>query len=138
MTDFVQQFVDSFARVGAKDLERGGFLDTFYRHFMESSPEVKEKFRDTNMEAQREMLRVSLDHMVYYAIDREETSEIARVADAHSRSRADVPVGMYSLWLDSLLATVSQFDPEYDDEVEAAWRAALAPGIDYMQKRYGD
>lgn len=136
MTDSIRQFVDSYARVGVKDLESGGFLDTFYQNFLASSPSVAAKFSATDMEKQREMLRMSLDHMVYFAIDREETSEIARVAAAHSKRQADIPEHLYAVWLDSLLATVSQFDPEFDAEIDAAWREALAPAIEYMQRHY--
>ena len=89
------------------------------------------------MARQRQMLQVSLDHMVYFAIDKEETKEIAQVAAAHARSGADIPERLYELWLDSLLATVSQFDPEYDAEIDAAWREALAPAIEYMKSHYG-
>lgn len=136
MTDSIQQFVDSYARVGAKDLETGGFFDTFYAHFINASPVVAEKFSHTDMARQREMLQVSLDHMVYFAIDREETSEIAKVADAHGQSKADIPAQLYELWLDSLLATVARFDPDYDADIEAAWREALAPAIEYMKGHY--
>ncbi len=138
MTDTVQQFVDSYARVGARDLETGGFLDTFYKRFVASSPSIAEKFRNTDMARQREMLRVSLDHMVYFAIDKEETGEIARVASAHAKTGADIPEQLYEMWLDSLLATVSEFDPEYDAGIEAAWRSALAPSIEYMKRHYDE
>ena len=136
MADSIQQFVDSYARVGAKDLETGGFLDSFYLCFIESSPVVAEKFSNTDMGRQREMLRISLDHMVYFAIDREETSEIARVAAVHAKSRSDIPESLYTLWLDSLLDTVSRFDPGYDESVEQAWREALEPAIEYMKRHY--
>jgi hypothetical protein len=136
MTDSIQQFVNSYARVGATDLKTGGFFDSFYRHFIESSPVVAEKFRNTDMERQREMLRTSLDHMIYFAIDQEETAAIAQVAGVHSRSQTDIPETLYALWLDSLLATVSEFDPDYDDDIEKAWREAMAPAIDYMQRHY--
>lgn len=136
MADSIQQFADSYARVGARDLETGGFLDSFYRRFIGSSPLVAEKFRNTDMDRQREMLRISLDHMVYFAIDREETSEIARVAGIHSRSGSNIPESLYALWLDSLLDTVSRFDPRYDESVDKAWREALEPGIEYMKRHY--
>lgn len=138
MTDSIQTFVDSYARVGATDLQSGGFLDTFYHHFLASSPAVREKFARTDMAQQREMLRVSLDHMVYFAIDGEETSELARVAGVHARSDADIPAHLYALWLDSLLATVGEFDPQYDEHVDAAWRQALVPAIEYMTSHYED
>ena len=82
------------------------------------------------------MLRVSLDHMVYFAIDREETGELARVAGVHSKTRTDIPASLYALWLDSLLDTVRQFDPLYDDAVDQAWREALEPAIEYMKRHY--
>ena len=88
------------------------------------------------MDRQRGMLKVSLDHMVYFAIDREETAEIARVAGVHSKSETDIPDQLYELWLQSLLATVAQFDSEFDPEVEAAWREALGPAIEYMKRHY--
>lgn len=138
MADFIQQFVDSYARVGARDLETGGFLDSFYRRFIESSPVVAEKFRDTDMNRQREMLRISLDHMVYFAIDREETDEIARVAGVHSKSKSNIPGALYALWLDALLDTVSEFDPAYDESVHKAWRRALEPAVEYMKRHYDD
>jgi hemoglobin-like flavoprotein len=136
MTDSIQLFVDSYARVGAKDRETSGFFDAFYSEFVNSSPEVATKFRGTDMVRQREMLRVSLDHMVYFAIDKEETSEIARVAKVHSQAQTDIPEYLYELWLESLLKTVSKFDPQYSPVIESAWREALGPAIGYMQGHY--
>ena len=136
MNDPIEIFAASYARVGARDLETGGFLDTFYQQFVNASPVVADKFRNTDMEKQREMLQVSLDHMVYFAIDRMETDEIARVAAAHAKSRADIPGQLYELWLDSLLQTVGEFDPDYNSEVDAAWRQALGPAIEYMKGHY--
>jgi hypothetical protein len=136
MTDSIQIFVDSYARVGARDLETGSFLDAFYKQFVNSSPVVAEKFRNTDMDRQRDMLKASLDHMVYFAIDREETEEIERVAGVHSKSHNDVPHHLYELWLDSLLATVARFDAEYGPDVEAAWRDALGPAIAFMKRHY--
>lgn len=136
MTDTIQQFVDSYARVGARDLKESGFFDAFYRHFIQSSPEIAEKFKGTDMTRQREMLRMSLDHMIYFAIDKEETEEIARIAASHAKSQADIPARLYDLWLESLLRTVREFDPEYNEEIESAWREGLRPAIEYMVRRY--
>lgn len=136
MTDTIQQFVDSYSRIGGRDLASSDFFDAFYRHFVGASPEVAEKFKDTDMARQREMLRLSLDHMVYFAIDKDETKEIARVARIHNRTGADIPPHLYDLWLDSLLETVSKYDPDYSPAVEAAWREALLPAIDYMKQRH--
>jgi hypothetical protein len=34
------------------------------------------------------------------------------------------------------MATVKQHDPEFTPELERAWRATVAAGIEYMQSRY--
>ena len=43
---------------------------------------------------------------------------------------------LYEAWLDSLIATARESDPDFDDELELAWRVVLAPGIAYMKFRY--
>ena len=136
MSADIQAFADSFERIDLRSGKAEAFFDAFYAAFMATSPQIAEKFRGTDMARQKYMLRVSLDHMVYFAIDRQETEAMARVAAVHSRAGANITADLYDLWLDSLLATVARFDPAYDSHVDAAWRQALAPGIAYMRARY--
>ena len=136
MKDSIQIFVESYARVGAKDLETSEFFNAFYKQFLNSSPEVADKFQNTDMASQLQMLRISLDHMIYFAIDKEETDSITHVAKIHSQAQTDIPEHLYELWLDSLLLTVSKFDSQYTPNVEAAWREALSPAIEFMKGHY--
>jgi hypothetical protein len=39
-------------------------------------------------------------------------------------------------FVDSLVAAVLRHDPECTPAVEAAWRAAVKPGIEFMSDRY--
>jgi len=57
-------------------------------------------------------------------------------AARHSARGLDVAPELYDLFVDSLLASVAEHDPAFDEDVEAAWRAALQPGLDYMRARY--
>ena len=61
---------------------------------------------------------------------------LERLAKLHSRAELDITPGLYDLWLDRLVQAVKEFDPMFDLEIEAAWRHALRPGIEFMKSRY--
>lgn len=116
------------------------FLDRFYEKFLASSPLVREKFAHTDFVRQKEALRASLRAMMLAAADEEAGPEryLKELASLHSRSRLDVGAGLYDLWLDSLLATVRECDPEFDEQIEAAWEDVMAVGIGYILSHYHD
>ena len=43
------------------------FFDSFYRHFLASSPLIREKFVDTDMSAQKQLLRQGILNLVMHA-----------------------------------------------------------------------
>ena len=62
--------------------------------------------------------------------------ELSYVAALHSRSQKNIEPWLYDFWIDSLLDTVREHDPDYNVDVELAWRLALAAGVAYMKFRY--
>lgn len=124
-------------------LTRPEFMTDFYDFFIASSPEVRDKFKDTNLEQQRQMVADSLYLMAVAGQSpvREESVpwvEMARLAKRHAHSDRNIRPELYELWLDCLLQAARKHDPEYSPAVEAAWRAALRPGIEFMQSRYAE
>jgi hemoglobin-like flavoprotein len=109
------------------------FFATFYRRFL-ARPDVARLFRHTDMTRQAGMLRKSLFHLVGFYVSNAPSSELERIARIH----ADLGINAehYDDWLDCLVATVAEHDPQCDETVELAWRWALAPGITFM-KLYG-
>ena len=107
--DYLQLFVDSYKRVLVSDRRDENFFDAFYRLFISRSPQAAEKFKDTNMRRQQEMLQTSIDHMIYFSMDRRAT--------------------------ETLLEAVRLIDPDYDDDIDLAWRVVLAPGVTYMKRK---
>ena len=61
---------------------------------------------------------------------------LERIAQRHGRADLDIPPELYELWLDSLVATARELDPQFDDETETVWREMIRPGIEIMQARY--
>ncbi|HSD26532.1 MAG TPA: globin domain-containing protein [Vicinamibacteria bacterium] len=116
-----------------------GFMDGFYERFVGSSAEVREKFRDTDMTRQAQVLADTL-YVVANAVQGKEGSparrELPRIAARHSRTGLDIRPGLYDLWISCLVETVRSHDPQFDPEVERAWGEVLTFGANYMRHHY--
>lgn len=129
----IARFDASLARCLADE----AFLTRFYELFVETSPEIAEKFRDTNFERQRRAMGASL-YVIVLALEQGEAALIylEQIAKQHARGDLDVSPGMYDPWRACLLQSVKEYDPMYSDEIEQAWRGAAEFAIDFMRKRY--
>ncbi len=116
-----------------------GFMETFYQSFVSSSEEVREKFRNTDLQRQARMLSDSL-YVLAVAVQGKVGSpawgDLPRLAERHSRKDLDIRPPLYDHWLACLIDTARQHDPQFTSEIEAAWRATLSVGIAYMKARH--
>jgi hemoglobin-like flavoprotein len=133
------QSVEAFIASLKRCLAAPGFIEEFYDRFVGSSAEVREKFKDTDMKRQAQVLADSL-YVVANAVQGEEGSparvELPRIAERHSRRERDIRPGLYDLWIDCIVETARSRDPRFDVQAEQAWREVLAFGADYMRQRY--
>lgn len=129
----VEIFQQSLARVIGDGAYNPDFIGRFYEIFTAKSERIADLFKHTDMAAQHAMLHDSLSFLADYALSGRPGPQLENIARVHSRSRRDIPPELYDTWLESLLEAVGEFDPEFDDEVELAWRLALTPGITYMK-----
>lgn len=111
------------------------FFDTFYQHFLSSSPAIREKFTNTNMTAQKHLLRAGILNLVLYARGMSDT-KLRALGQSHSREGFDIRPELYDLWLDSLLLAVKQHDGEAAQEDLIAWREVLGKGINLIKSFY--
>ena len=117
--------------------ENDAFLTHFYENFLATSPRVAEKFTSTDMKRQKEALRLSLRMMVLASVGGDAGDlYLEYIAKRHDRHHLNIEPDLYSLWLEALIATVREFDPEFDLSVEKAWRSVLGYGIEYMTSHY--
>jgi len=113
------------------------FLSLFYQKFVISNSEVREKFANTDMAQQKMMLHASL-YMIMFSIQGNEAASVYldRVAYRHSKSELDIRPELYDLWLITLIETVSEIDPLFNNKVESAWNKVMTHGIEYMKSKY--
>jgi hemoglobin-like flavoprotein len=129
----IAAFSDSLSRC----LADPGFLTRFYERFLESSPEVAEKFRETDFERQRRALSSSLYVMVMVAENSDPAvAYLERIARQHSRADLGIRPELYDVWLDCLILSVGEHDPQFSEEIEQIWRETMQVGIDFMRARY--
>ena len=130
---------DAFLASLKRCLAAPGFLPGFYDRFLASSDEVRLKFEGVDMRRQARALEDSL-YVVAVAVQGEEgslaRSELPRIAERHSRRDRDVRPELYDLWVRCLVETAREHDPQWSDDVAAAWRETLAFGVEYMRRRY--
>lgn len=131
--------VETFLASLKRCLAVAGFLDRFYDAFLDSSDEVRAKFRDTDFRRQTQVLADSLYVLAVAAQGREGSparGDLPRLAARHSRADLDIRPELYDTWLACLIDTARRHDAGFTPEVEAAWRATLMAGIEYMRARY--
>lgn len=129
-------FDESYERVIREIRDGQEFFEAFYHHFLDVSPLVRHKFRHTDMAQQRKMLKKSFYSLLAFYASGSVDSVLERIALNHSRKGLDIPPALYDLWLECLVGRVKDYDPQFDDDVELAWRLVLSPGITYMKFKY--
>ncbi|MFQ5748803.1 MAG: globin [Planctomycetota bacterium] len=128
---------DAFQESYRRCPQKRGFLDRFYEIFLGASEEVREIFAQTDFLKQIRLLKASFLMMLQASFDDLEGQEhMEALARLHSREELGIRLGLYELWLDSLIQAVREADPRFDPQVEDAWRSTLKPGIEFMKARY--
>lgn len=133
--DYEQIFDLSFERC-LNSKEPHSFFKCFYERFLAADPRVAQAFRNTDMAKQETMLEKSLYRLLVFYTTNSSDDYIETIAVRHNRQHLDITPDLYDLWLEKLLATVAEFDPLFDDNIELAWKLVLAPGITYMKHKY--
>lgn len=117
--------------------ESEDFIPAFYKRFLESSDEVRHKFRFTDFELQNKMLQRSLELCAGATIGEPEAlREIHERATTHDRRHLNIESHLYDFWLESIIQTASVFDQQWDKEIEFAWRRILGHVVEHMIRHY--
>jgi hemoglobin-like flavoprotein len=127
---------DAFRASLKRCLDDPAFMKDFYDRFTTASPEVAEKFKNTDFERQNRVLADSLYLMVAGAQGGEESiawREMKHIALRHRELK--IGPGLYDIWLSCLLGAAREHDPQWSPDLEAAWTGTLAPGITFFRTR---
>ncbi len=109
------------------------FLQKFYDLFLATSPKVAEKFKGVDFLKQIRALKATLYMVALVSTgDAFARKHLIKIAKSHGKQGLNITPDLYDLWRTTLLKTVSQVDPAFDDQVEDAWDHVLQATIDFM------
>ncbi len=112
------------------------FLPAFYRNFFRACPEAEPLFAKTDFTRQVRLLSHAIGLLLIFSQQfTQEPNPLSRLAEKHGPTDLNIEPAWYPLWVDSLVLTASQFDPEFTPSLAQAWRDAIRPGIEYMLRR---
>lgn len=112
-----------------------GFFDSFYRYFLASSPQIRDRFTNTDMAAQKHLLRHGILNLVMYARGMPDT-KLRALGVTHARDGFNIRPELYDLWLDSLQQAIGDHDKACNADILQAWREVLSKGINVIKSEY--
>lgn len=134
MADQFRDIHQSYGRC----LRSRDFLERFYTLLLDSSEEIRPIFATTDFGQQRRALRRGITTAILFASGSDIVSrEVERMAEVHSRrGRAPVRPPLYEYWLNTLVQTVRERDPQITPALEQRWQQAMRPIIDHFRRAY--
>ena len=115
--------------------QQDAFFEAFYTRLLASDPAIPPMFARTDFVRQRKVLQHSLGLLLAYG--RPGNGKILdRMAVRHGRGDLNIAPRFYPLFAESVVATVRDFDPQFNRDIEEAWRRSMAPGLDYLASLY--
>jgi len=133
---FEEIFDSSYKRSLSIQKNGSGFFDSFYDRFLGSDEEIAKRFENTDMDLQQSMLKKSFYSLFAFYASGQTDDSIRNIAEKHNHKNLDIRPEFYDLWLECLIATVKQYDGEFSEDIELAWRLVMTPGITYMKFKY--
>ena len=134
--NFEEIFDSSYGRALNGEVNGKSFFESFYDRFLSIDEGIASRFANTDMARQQKMLKKSFYRLFAFYASSQADDYISQIAESHNRKHMDIRPEFYDIWLDCLIYTVRQFDAEFSEDVELAWRLVMTPGITYMKFKY--
>jgi hemoglobin-like flavoprotein len=122
-------FNESLARATAED----AFYERFYRRLFGQSEEIGALFHNRDLPSIIAKLRITLMMVAEVAEGKPGlTMYLDMLGGIHRR--LNVEPHFFTLWRDSLIDTVAEYDSQFDDRVRVAWERMLDHVIGCMHQ----
>ena len=114
-----------------------GFFDTFYEAFFSKSPEIPQRFINTDMEKQKQIVMASLLMCLRLPSgDPQARQAVEEIGETHSRRGKNIPPEWYDFWLDALCEAVRRHDRFYSPLLATKWRNTMQAAIALIRSKY--
>lgn len=133
----MQESLTAVRQSFGRSLTKRSFMPRFYEIFTKSNPGIPQMFSNTNFEKQNELLSQSINMAILFAQNNIiAKNAIGRIRLSHDHEHLKIKPDLYPFWINSLIAALSESDPEFSPTLEKHWREVLAPAIDHIKAGY--
>lgn len=127
-------------RVHKSYIRAGGraFIAAFYVNLIASDEEIRKKFERVDMEAQTDNLARAIVMSFLFADKNHQTAArtMDLVRESHNRHHLDIQPHLYDIWLQCLIDTVREHDPQADEELLQDWHDVMSVSIEHIRSGY--
>lgn len=125
---------DSFARIEYQT----GFSRHFYENLFFLKADLKEYFVDTDFEHQEKALMQGIKVLVNYLKLEDELAktQLRRLSITHNHNNLKIHPHNYYYWIEALILTLKQKDPQWFDDLEYYWKECISFPIAFMISQY--
>ena len=134
--DYEEEFNLSYWRATQSIVDGVPFVDSFRNRLVASSEEIQAIFTTSTGEMLNRGLVRALVHLARYYPDGEPDCILENIAVRNNREGRAIQPHLYDAFLDCMIETVADYDPEYEDHVGDSWRHILGPGLEYIKSQY--
>ena len=121
----------------ARCCEVPDFFAAFYAELFASCPPARPMFANTDFDRQHRLVRHGIGLLINFNHEGgKEPNILTRVAERHRRGDLGVDPSLYPFFVESFITVARRLDPQFNGEVEGAWRVATAKGIAYMTSKF--
>ena len=118
----------------ARCLGTPDFLLTFYRNFFRACPAAEPMFAGIEIARQAKLLQHALGLLLAFpATSDHEPTVLTRLAVKHGPEGLNIDPDWYPVFVEALVKSAAEHDPEFTPATADAWREAVKPGMEYMQ-----
>lgn len=138
---FVRTVVSSGVSAALRDsimrAEDRRLYDKFYERFVTSDPRIGAYFLSTDFKKQKSLLRDGVGRALSFSAgDSASVNFVERLGVTHSRAHLNILPELYPFWLNSLMATLAETDPQWNKQLDTQWREALGKTIALMSRAH--
>lgn len=135
--DMKTEQIDKVRASYGRCLQNNRFMDKFYERFLNSNPEIKVRFQNTDFGKQKQLLSHGLNMMIMFTKGNKIAETVVnRIRDSHNSNNMDIRLDLYRFWKNSLIQTIKECDTLIDNDTVIAWNEVLQIGIDYIVSGY--
>jgi hemoglobin-like flavoprotein len=114
------------------------FAAKFYDNLFFLNPKISSYFMNTDFDHQRRALMNGLEFLIGFLDETDEHSrkQIIRLAKTHSADNLNIHPHHYYYWIDALVMTASELDPDWKDDFQYYWREVIHFPVSFMISFY--